>query len=217
MTRSILCQLVTVSEKWKKKQRQFEVVPRANAQQPMVTSKVQMTLSSIASRLQALNPGTSQQTTPMNFAVGALYALRRAHELGYAPKNDLGRGLRMWSEAKQLCQDLENGGILPDARAWLGGYFFNDGIIRISVAYEHLIREATSAMDKDDYDIEEAKRIGFQPAWVKSWTPVRKEVNRLKHKTQKFVDGPELSYDDAVQALDHLADALDRKNWVLRP
>jgi hypothetical protein len=31
------------------------------------------------------------------------------------------------------------------------------------------------------------------------------------------VDGPELSYDDAVQALDHLIDALDRKNWVLRP
>ena len=93
-----------------------------------------MILSSIASRLQALNPNSSQQTTPMNFAVGALYALRRAHELGYVSKNDLGRGLRMWSEAKQICQALEGIGTIPEAGAWLAGYFFNDGIIRISVA-----------------------------------------------------------------------------------
>jgi|RhiMethySRZTD1v2_1073278.scaffolds.fasta_scaffold01410_6 hypothetical protein len=176
-----------------------------------------MTLSNMAFRLQALNPSSPQQTTPMNFAVGALYALRRAHELDYVSKNDLGRGLRMWSEAKHICQALEGVGTIPEAGAWLAGYFFNDGIIRISVAYEHLLREATGATDKDDCDIEKAKRLGFQPAWVKSWEPVRKEVNRLKHKTQKFVDGPELSYDDAVQALDHLIDALDRKNWVLRP
>ena len=109
----------------------------------MLTSKVQMTLSNLASRLQALNPSSSQQTTPMNFAVGALYALRRAHELGYVSKNDLGRGFRMWSEAKQICQALESIGTLPETGAWLAGYFFNDGIIRISVAYEHLLREVT--------------------------------------------------------------------------
>jgi hypothetical protein len=57
-----------------------------DAQQPIVTTKVQMTLSSIASRLKALDPSSSQQTTPMNFAVGALYALRRANELAMSQR-----------------------------------------------------------------------------------------------------------------------------------
>jgi hypothetical protein len=95
---------------------------------------------------------------------------------------------------------------------WL--VFFNDGIVRTAVAYEHLVREATGAGDDDNFDIEKAKRLGFRNVWLQSWDPVRLEMNRLKHKTYKSVDGPKLTYDQAVQALDHLVEALDRKNWV---
>ena len=62
--------------------------------------------------------------------------------------------------------------------------------------------------------LDKAKRLGFQEIWLQSWNLVRLEMNRLKHKTQKFVDGPLLTYDEAVQALDHLVDALDRSNWT---
>lgn len=171
-------------------------------------------VSAIASRLHNLIPSSHQQTTPFNFTVGAIYALRRAEELSYVSKQDAGRGLRMWGEAKQICQTLAKAGTLPEMGEWLAGYFFNDGIIRIAVAYEHLVREVTGAGDNEDYDIDEAKRLGFRDAWLQSWDPVRREMNRLKHKTQKFVDGPLLTYDEAVQALDHLVDALDKSNWT---
>ncbi|MEO5954573.1 MAG: hypothetical protein ABIR36_02625 [Nitrospiraceae bacterium] len=168
----------------------------------------------IASRLQTLIPGSPQQTTPFNFAVGAVYALRRAEELCYVSKQDLGRGGRMSADARQICQTLATAAALPERGEWLAGYFFNDGIVRIAVAYEHLVREATGTGDNEKYDIEEVKRLGFRDGWLRAWTPVRLEMNRLKHKTQKFVDGPLLTYDEAVEALDSLVDALDRANWT---
>jgi len=171
-------------------------------------------LSAIASRLHSLNLGSAQQTTPYNFAVGAVYALRRAEELSHVSKQDIGRGLRMAMEAKQICQILTTASTLPERGEWLAGYFFNDGIVRVAVAYEHLVRETTRTGDNEEYDIEEVKQLGFRDTWLQSWNPVRHEMNRLKHKTQKFADGPLLTYDEAIQALDCLVEALDRTNWA---
>jgi hypothetical protein len=120
----------------------------------------------------------------------------------------------MSGEAKQICQILTTDSTLPERGEWLAGYFFNDGIVRIAVAFEHMVREVTGTADNKEYDIEEVKRLGFRDAWLQSWGPVRLEMNRFKHKTQKFVDGPLLTYAEAVQALDHLVEALDRKAWV---
>ena len=171
-------------------------------------------LSAIASRLHNLSLSSPQQTTPFNFAVGAMYSLRRAEELCHVSKLDPGRGLRMAVEAKQICQILATASTLPERGEWLAGYFFNDGIVRIAVAYEHLVREATGTGDNEEYAIEKVKRLGFRDGWLQSWKPVRHEMDRLKHKTQKFVDGPLLTYDEAIQALDCLVEALDRTNWA---
>lgn len=171
-------------------------------------------VSAIASRLHNLIPSSPQQATPFNFTVGAIYALSRAEELGYVSKQDAGRGLGMWKEAKLICQTIAKTDALSEQGEWLAGYFFNDGIVRIAVAYEHLVREVTAAGDNEEYDLEKAKLLGFRDVWLHSWLPVRKEMNRLKHKTRKFTDGPLLTYDEAVQALDHLVDALDRSNWT---
>ena len=70
--------------------------------------------SAIALRLHTLSPTSPQQTTP--FAVGALYALRRPKEIGYADKADAGRGMRMWGEAQKVCQLVANAGNLV---SWL--------------------------------------------------------------------------------------------------
>lgn len=120
----------------------------------------------------------------------------------------------MTAEAMQICRTLAVAATLPERGEWLAGYFFNDGIVRIAVACEHLVREATGTGDNEEYDLEEVKLLGFRDGWLQSWIPVRREMNRFKHKTQRFVDGPLLTDDEAVEALDSLVDALDRTNWT---
>jgi hypothetical protein len=173
-------------------------------------------LTAIAGRLRQLAPSTPEQSTPFNFAVGAVYALSRALELNYSDVHELGRGMRMWQEAKDLCHLIECGSP-PKEGEWLAGYFFNDAIMRIAVAYEHLIREATEANDDGGIDFEKVKQLGFRQEWLDSREPLRIEMNRLKHRTHEFVDGPPLMVEQTVQALEYLVNALDRKNWTSSP
>lgn len=54
-------------------------------------------LIAIAIRLSRFSPSRGEESTPLNFAVGGLYALMRAEELGYrSQKRYKGRGLEMW-------------------------------------------------------------------------------------------------------------------------
>src|SRR5690348_1933311 len=102
-------------------------------------------LKYIAGRLAHLSPRSGQQSTPLNFAVGALWALAEAHKLGYPSlRVTQSRGMRMWGKAKGICLAMNRGGDLPTHGEWLAGYYFNDGIIRIDVAYEHIVRHVTN-------------------------------------------------------------------------
>ncbi len=168
-------------------------------------------LRCIAGHLARLSPSSGQQSTPLNFAVGALLALTKAEQLDYPSLKSSGtRGLRMWRKAKGICLEIERGLDLPTHGEWLAGYYFNDGIIRIAVAYEHIVRHVTKLHGNESFRRlkREAVREGLKTEWVSSWESVHKEVNRLKHQNLKFVDGPLLKYDQALQALDHLVYAL---------
>jgi len=116
----------------------------------------------------------------------------------------------MWGKAKGICLEIERGRDLPMYGEWLSGYYFNDGIIRIAVSYEHIVRHVTKLHGKELFKTlkKEGMRKGLRTEWASSWESVHKEVNRLKHQNLKFVDGPLLKYDQALQALDHLVYAL---------
>lgn len=101
-------------------------------------------LRKIASRLSTLTASSNQQTTPLNFAVGAVFALLKAEALNYESQSESGRGRRMLEQAKQVCQEMASEAPLPVKGDWLAGYFFNDGIVRIAVAFEHLVRQRRS-------------------------------------------------------------------------
>lgn len=168
-------------------------------------------LRDIAVRLSRLKPRTNQESTSLNFSVGALYALIRAEQLEYPSQRCFrGRGFKMWEKAKGLCSKIERGEQLQERGDWFAGFFFNDAIVRIDVAFEHIVRHSIKLYVPIEHRnlIEQAARRGFKKEWADSWSPVHKEVNRLKHQTRKYADGPQLTYNKAIKALDALYYAL---------
>lgn len=174
------------------------------------------TLRLVAKGLSQLRDLTSQETTPANFAFGAICALIWARESNYALDQSMkGRARRAWKEACLYAQQIANDGKPPKKGSWLGGYFFNDAIIRIDVAFEHTARYATGCHKDEKFkELEKAaKGIGFPVAYLGSWKTIRKEVNRLKHNNVKFIDGPQVSYRSAISCL---GDLLKGLQWALK-
>lgn len=171
-------------------------------------------LRNIASRLSMLTASSGQQSTPLNFAVGAVLALLKAEALGYKSEEEVGRGLRIWEQAKQLCQQIAGEATLPTEGEWLAGYFFNDGIIRIAVAFEHLVRQETNLYGHEHFDEMKSKAIdeGLTEEWMGSWRSINEELIRIRHRNKEFVDGPLVTYENVVASLDHLAEALE---WAI--
>jgi hypothetical protein len=174
-------------------------------------------LQSLATRLGQLTAQYDEQTTPLNFAVGALHALAMAHALKYDGRAEAGRGRRMWQLASTIAQNLSHGGELPTAGEWLAGYYFNDAIIRIAVSFEHIVRHVTnrhSRKDNIDTLIQAATPLGFQESWGKAWRPLQDELSAIRHRNE-FVDGPKIEVDPllAVDALEQLINTL---TWGLQ-
>ncbi len=134
-------------------------------------------LCRIASRLSSLTANSGQESTPLNFAVGAVFALLKAETLVYDSQTEPGRGLHVWEEAKRLCQQIAEGVELPPEGEWWAGYFFNDGIIRIAVAFEHLVRQETKLYGHKRFEQmkENAIAEGFSKELLDSWWSIYDE------------------------------------------
>jgi hypothetical protein len=169
-------------------------------------------LRALAQRLSRLRLSTAEQATPVNFAFGALYALSQAANFGYPDDRQdgsKGRGLAMWEEVQRLASRFGESGPEQVSRVWLAGYSFNNALIRIAASFEHIVRHRTGLHDKYDPIRNEAQKQHFRDEWVTSWESVHQELNRIRHRNEEFVDGPRVSYREAVQALEHLIDALE--------
>jgi hypothetical protein len=175
---------------------------------------VNQELRNIASRLSKLTASSGQQSTPLNFAVGAVFALLKAESLNYRSQDEVGRGRRIWEQAKQLCQQIAGEAALPTEGDWLAGYFFNDGIVRVAVAFEHLVRQETKLHGHEHFETMRNAAIaeGFTEEWMGSWYLAYDELNRIRHRNKEFVDGPLITYEKAVASLRHLAESLE---WAI--
>jgi hypothetical protein len=174
-----------------------------------MNSTTQKTLRDLAARLSIFETTSGPETTPLNFAVGAIFAFVKADEFGFQFGTDLGRGLRTWIEARAICENIARG-ILPTMNNWLAGYFYNDGIIRIAAAFEHLIRLETGKHCHEQLrDLKMlGEKYGFSPESMLSFARVHDELSAIRHRNKDF-DGPELTPDKAIQALMHLVDSLE--------
>ena len=84
----------------------------------------------------------------------------------------------------------------PDnAKRWLGGFFYNDAILRTDVAYEHVTRYWSGTSDTKSVSIQElisgASAKGMPCDLLISWPTVRAAAaNPLKHQSLKQTDDP---------------------------
>ncbi|OGW65609.1 MAG: hypothetical protein A3H49_03215 [Nitrospirae bacterium RIFCSPLOWO2_02_FULL_62_14] len=171
----------------------------------------------MASQLSQMTPKGVEQETFYNFAFGALHALARAEELGYRNQNKaLGKSARRSAVVKKLAARIAKRGITISRGEWLAGYYYNDALLRMDIAYEHALRYRTGGKNGNaSQQIKKALNGGMPKQLLDpSWIRLRyKEANPLKHHSEKFGEGPEIEPDDAVKILE---DLIKTVKWVLK-
>ncbi len=159
----------------------------------------------LAGHLSKMKPTGIQQETIYNFAFGALYALAKAERAGYPKQSEqLNRSAHRAIEVSTLASEMANKKRVPKARRgeWLGGFYFNDALFRSMVTLEHLLRYYTRLNGNESLQrlVGEALSRGFNiETVIPDWAEIKDEVNRLKHKSWEFGQGPEIPYPDAVK------------------
>jgi len=169
-------------------------------------------LRNLAAQIACLVPINPEQNTIYNFAFGSVYALGRAEELGY-PIHSRRSGISQQrsDEVKIRAIAMKNRNHIPRKGEWLAGFYFNDSLMRADVCYEHVVRYYTKKSKGDINDlIGWAKSAGFPPGRLDpAWREIRSEVNKLKHKSLIFAEGPIISYSQATKDIKCLISAVE--------
>lgn len=154
------------------------------------------------------------QSSLYNFALGAIYSLARAEQLGYPRQSQEPDWVwRRMEEAKGLVLRMLVDGQPPEQGEWLAGFYFNDAIVRLDLAFEHILRYVgnlgpTSAIR------EVAARKRFPSELLTIWSERgRNADNMLKHRSLESLEDPGMSFTDALSVMENLVCAL---NWVVR-
>lgn len=152
-----------------------------------------------------------------NFALGAIYSLARAEQLGYPRQSqEPGRVWRRMEEAKELVLRMLVDDQPPEQGEWLVGFYFNDAIVRLDLAFEHILRYVgnlgpTAAIGEVR---EVATRKRFPSELLAIWSERgRNADNMLKHRSLEMLEDPGMSFTDALSVMENLVCALD---WVVR-
>jgi hypothetical protein len=142
-------------------------------------------LERLAQRLCDLAPVNDTARGLVSVATGALYALHQAHAREYSGCRD---------EVPELSHAIKVAEALaarrsPVNRMYLGGYYFNDALLRLDIAYENAIRAVTSARREDDQNalIEAAIARGHASDQFREWRLIRAEVNGFKHRNPRQI------------------------------
>jgi len=172
-------------------------------------------LKNLAALMESVTPNNPQQSTIYNFAFGAIYAMARAEELGYTGHTRApGVGMQRSREVKRRTAAMRNREQLPRSGEWLAGFYFNDALVRADVSYEHVTRYLTGDRNGNREVLSgKAKRLGLPKDKLEPWwLDIRTEVNKLKHRSLKYAEGPVPDYDQVIPAINGLISAVV---WVL--
>lgn len=158
-----------------------------------------------------------RQSSLYNFTLGAIYSLARAEELGYPGQSqESGRVWRRMDEAKEMALRMLGEDQPPERGEWLAGFYFNDAIVRLDLAFEHILRcvgnlGPTAAIGEVR---EVATRKSFPSELLTIWSERgRNADNMLKHRSLEVLEDPGISFTDALCVMENLVCAL---SWVIR-
>lgn len=156
------------------------------------------------------------QSSLYNFALGAIYSLARAEQLGYPRQSqEPGRVWQRMDEAMETVLRMLGEDRPPQQGEWLAGFYFNDAILRLDLAFEHILRYVgdlgpTAAIGEAR---EVATRKSFPSELLALWSERgRKADNMLKHRSLEVLEDPGISFSDALSIMENLVCALA---WVL--
>jgi len=104
----------------------------------------------------------------------------------------------------------------PRNQRYLGGYYFNDALLRLDIAYENAVRDLTELHGPETIDvlIAAANRKGHDAATFREWEKIHDEVNALKHRgpeqTTRHRRGKAVSNETALVAAEKIATFLEK-------
>ena len=151
-----------------------------------------------------------------NFALGAIYSLARAEQLGYPRQSQKpGRVWRRMEEAKEMALRMLGEDRPPEQGEWLAGFYFNDAIFRLDLAFEHILRYVGNLGPNAAIgEVREvATRRTFPPELLAIWSERERNAdNMLKHRSLEVLENPGISFTDALSIMENLVCALA---WVL--
>ncbi len=173
-------------------------------------------IMTMASQFERMRPTNVEQETYCNFAFGALHALARSEELGYRHHNrQQGKSTRRATAVGKIAARMAKRGVTAGRGEWLAGYYYNDALFRMDIAYEHILRHRTGLKNaKAPKLLKKAVASGLPRRLLDpSWTRVHDEVNDLKHCSWEFGEGPGIEPDEAVEIL---RDLIKTVEWALK-
>jgi hypothetical protein len=141
-------------------------------------------LSTFAARLAALDPQQHEHVGLVSVTVAAIYAIRKALSFGSSGSpGDLTRRGHVLKAGEALAR-----GETPP-RVYLAGYYFNDSLVRVDIAYENILRHRTRRRGNENSKtlIDLAVKTGWDAEQFGAWKLIRDEINGLKHRNPEQI------------------------------
>jgi hypothetical protein len=192
---------------------------RANGEFHPVFRVDEPNLRSLACRLRPLMEAAQRDEVrdPLDYLLGALHALFRAHQLGFIDRQGP-FDATYWTGPMTRVRYMETGEIRTDGK-WLAGFYFNAALARIAAALDRtasLVERRTAGGKRPRKLWERLERLG----WGKWCDPyfilpggqpsrafaVYAEVNFLKHDPSGRATGRTVSFADATAGLGEILD-----------
>jgi hypothetical protein len=176
--------------------------------------KMDARLSSLALRLAALKLTHSENLGLVSITIGAIYALDTAtRTYGYEPQSRRTQATHVQKALAALAD-----GRAPLTCVYLAGYYFNDALLRVDIAFENVLRRITGLKSKQEaQDLVKAavKANRIDPKHGDAWLTIRRrEVNRLKHRNPEQIEqhksGKAVPVSTVIEAIENLVSMMGK-------
>lgn len=158
-------------------------------------------------------PNHDAVTDTLDYALGALFGLARAHELGFRDRTGAHFSVYRPHLANYALKIPKNQSV---NRLWMAGFYFNSAIQRIAAAFDRVPqmlgakkkkkvgtkRVSTSAKER----MTEVNHSAFD-----KWQKVYDEVNAFKHDPEGRAAGRTVTMTDSIESFEQMLNLLNAR------
>lgn len=177
----------------------FEIVQFVGGGESKAASKDLVRLSG---RIAELLQSVPRLRDPLDFLLGAVYALWLADELGFHER-DLQLPNDYWQFPLKRAQDMAAGALRTDGK-WAAGFYFNSALLRIAASYHRTLK----ALTRQDGYVPALREKVAPPFSRSNLDKVHCEVNHLKHTPNGIESGRRITFAIAIDSVNELLDLI---------